>query len=53
MLIVLVAAKLLFWTGVEAFSWWLGCKTAVDISGFEAFHWERKTVGSKTCKANA
>jgi len=34
---VLVAAKLLFWKEVEAFDWWLGCKTAVDISGFVVF----------------
>jgi len=50
---VLVTAKLLFWKGVEAFGRWLGCMTAVDISGFEAFHWDRKTVGCKICKAIA
>ncbi len=34
---VLVATKLLFWKGTEAFGWWQGYKTVVGISGFKAF----------------
>ncbi len=41
---MLVAAKLLFWKDVEAFGLWLGCKTVVAISRFEAFYWDRKIV---------